>query len=143
MLACLFAVPVAIRIGIVAIRIVIIRRARIHGIEDDAQSRHRTAESKSRVRVKASFGVCPLRTTSKTPSVSAERITASVAAMTGGESITMNLYRRRNSVIASRIRWEESKSAGLGGTGPVVNALKLLIAGCGVITSSRLETPAR
>ena len=114
-----------------------------HGIQHHAKNRHFTAASRSRVRVKASLGVSPLRTTSKTPSVSAERITASVAAITGGESITMNLKRRRNSAIASRMRWEESKSAGLGGTGPVVSAERLLIVGCGMISFIEVETPAR
>ena len=57
--------------------------------------------------------------------------------------MTINLKRCRSSTIASRIRCEESKSAGLGGTGPVVIAARLLIVGCGIVTSSRVETPAR
>ena len=60
-----------------------------------------TLTSSSRARVNASLGVSPLRTTSNTPSVWTERMTASVAAMIGGESITTNLYFFRNSAMAS------------------------------------------
>src|SRR3989449_8463 len=67
-------------------------------------SRHLTLVRRSRERVKASLGVWPLRTTSKTPSACTERMTASVAAMTGGESMTMNLYFARSSAMASVIR---------------------------------------
>src|SRR5581483_6301967 len=96
-----------------------------------------------RARVKASLGVSPLRTTSKTPSACTERITASVAAMMGGESMTMNLYLVRSSAMASANLWEESKSAGLGGRGPVGIAARLGIAGWGRVTRSKRETPER
>src|SRR5271155_19771 len=104
---------------------------------------HLTLTSKSRVRVKASLGVSPLRTTSRTPSVWTDRITASVAAMTGGESITTNLNFVRSSAIASANLWEDNKSAGLGGSGPVGIAARLGMSGCGTVTRSRLETPAK
>jgi len=84
------AIP-AVGIWVVAIGVVIVRRARIHRIEQDSQHRLLTPPSKSCIRVKASFGVSPLRTTISTPSARTQRITASVAAMMGGESITMNL----------------------------------------------------
>src|SRR6201999_331328 len=90
-----------------------------------------------------SFGVSPLRTTITTPSALTDRITASVAAMTGGVSMTMNLNLVRNSTSASARRCDESRSAGLGGRGPVGIADKFGIAGCCTVTRSRLETPAR
>src|SRR5215471_5205694 len=105
--------------------------------------RHFTLVSKSRVRVNASLGVSPLRTTNKTPSACTDRITASVAAMIGGESITINLNFVRSSAIASESLCEDSKSAGLGGSGPVGITMKFGIAGWGTVTRSRLETPAR
>ncbi len=74
--------------------------------------------------------VCPLRTTISTPSDWTERITASVTAMMGGVSITMNLNFLRNSAMASAMRWEESRSAGLGGNGPVGMAERFSTAGC-------------
>src|SRR5580704_18231010 len=104
---------------------------------------HFTLTSKSRVRVKASLGVSPLRTTRRTPSVWTERMTASVAAIMGGESITTNLNLVRNSAMASANLLEDNKSAGFGGSGPVGIAARLGISGCGTITRSRLETPAR
>ena len=70
-------------------------------------------------------------------------MTASVAAMTGGESITINLNRCRSSAIASRMRWDESRSAGLGGTGPVVSASRLLIVGMREDDFVQIDTPAR
>ena len=91
MLAVLFAVPVTICVWIVAIGIVVVRRAGIDGIQYYSQQPAANRGEQIARPVKASFGVSPLRTTSNTPSVSAERITASVAAITGGESITMNL----------------------------------------------------
>src|SRR5439155_15739700 len=112
-------------------------------LRNTPRRRHLTLLSKSRVRVKASLGVEPLRTTRSTPSVCTERITASVAARIGGESIIINLYLVRSSAMASTSLWEESKSAGLGGSGPVGIATRLGIAGCGTETRSRLETPAR
>jgi hypothetical protein len=102
-----------------------------------------TLVSRSRARVKASFGVSPLRTTSRTPSACTETITASVAAMIGGESITMNLYWLRSCRMASASLWEDSRSAGFGGSGPVGIATRFGIAGWGTVTRSRLETPAR
>src|SRR5216117_3304704 len=81
--------------------------------------RHLTLFRRSRVRVKASLGVSPLRTTRSTPSACTERITASVAAIMGGESMTINLNFVRSSAMASTSLWEESKSAGFGGSGPV------------------------
>src|ERR1700691_2782498 len=78
-----------------------------------------------------------------TPSAFTERITASVAAITGGVSMTMNLNFVRSSVMASASRWDESRSAGLGGSGPVGIAERFGIAGCCTVTRSRLETPAR
>src|SRR6267143_5508840 len=105
--------------------------------------RHFTLDSRSRVRAKASFGVSPLRTTRSTPSARTERITASVAAMIGGESMTINLNLVRNAAIASASLCEESKSAGFGGNGPVGIAARFGIAGCGTVTRSKLETPAR
>src|ERR1700675_1060571 len=104
---------------------------------------HFTLTSKSRVRVKASLGVSPLRTTSRTPSVWTDTMTASVAAMTGGESITTNLNLVRNSAMASANLCDDNKSAGLGGNGPVGIAARLGMEGCGTVTRSRLETPAR
>ena len=95
------------------------------------------------MRVKASLGVSPLRTTRSTPSACTERITASVAAMTGGESMTMNLYLVRNSAMASVSLCEDNRSAGFGGRGPVGIAARLGIAGCGTVTRSSEETPAR
>src|ERR1700744_6044826 len=105
--------------------------------------RHFTLINRSRVRVKASLGVSPLRTTMTTPSAFTERITASVAAITGGVSMTMNLNFVRNAVIAAGSRWDESRSAGFGGNGPVGIAERFGIAGCCTVTRSRLETPAR
>src|ERR1700674_2522060 len=105
--------------------------------------RHFTLLSRSRVRVNASLGVSPLRTTSRTPSTCTERITASVAAIIGGESRTINLNLVRSSAMASASLWEESKSAGFGGKGPVGIAARLGIVGGGTVTSSRLDTPAR
>src|SRR5260370_6966765 len=98
--------------------------------------RHITLLSRSRVRVKASLGVSPLRTTSKTPSACTERITASVAAMTGGESMTINLNLLRSSAIPSANLYEDSKSAGFGGIGPVGMATKFGIVGVGTNTQS-------
>src|SRR5260370_15876840 len=95
---------------------------------------HFTLLSKSRVRVKASLGVSPLRTTRSTPSTCTERMTASVAAMTGGESMTINLYLERSSAMASTSLWEESRSAGFGGRGPVGMAARLGIGGGGMET---------
>src|SRR5215472_17277062 len=105
--------------------------------------RHFTLLSRSRGRVKATLGVSPLRTTSRTPSACTERITPSVAAMIGGESSTVNLNFLRSSVIASASLFEDSKSAGFGGSGPVGIATRLGMAGCGTDTRSKLETPAR
>src|SRR5438046_6214691 len=102
-----------------------------------------TLVSRSRVRVKATLGVSPLRTTSSTPSACTERITASVATMIGGESSTINLNFERSSTMASASLCEESRSAGFGGRGPVGMATRLGIAGCGIDTRSRLDTPAR
>src|SRR5260370_37891392 len=104
---------------------------------------HLTLLSKSRVRVNASLGVSPLRTTRRTPSAFTERITASVAAMMGGESMTMNLNLVRSSAMASSSLCEESRSAGLGGGGPVGIAERLGIAGCWMVTRLRLEAQAR
>src|SRR2546427_13255018 len=70
-------------------------------------------------------------------------MTASVAAMIGGESITMNLYCERSSQMAAANLCEASRSAGLGGMGPVGMAARLVTAGCGIVIKSRLETPAR
>src|SRR5260370_16172427 len=70
-------------------------------------------------------------------------MTASVAAMTGGESMTINLYLERSSAMASTSLWEESRSAGFGGRGPVGMAARVGIEGCGLETRSRLDTPAR
>src|ERR1035441_9627345 len=103
---------------------------------------HFTPASRSRVRTKASLGVSPLRTTISTPSTSTERMTASVAAMIGGESITMNLYRDLSSAISSVNRREDNKSAGLGGIGPVGIAARFVIAGCGTVIRSKEEKPA-
>src|SRR5438132_10964757 len=91
--------------------------------------RHLTLLSKSRVRVKASLGVAPLRTTRSTPSVCTERITASVAARIGGESMIINLYLVRSSAMASTSLWEESKYGGLGGSEMVGRVPSLGIAG--------------
>src|ERR1700730_7728126 len=104
---------------------------------------HFTLTSKSRVLVNASFGVSPLRTTNNTPSLSTDKITASVAAITGGESITMNLNLFRSSAIASATLCDDKRSAGLGGKGPVGMAARFGIVGCGTITRSRLDAPAK
>src|SRR6202011_2053445 len=104
---------------------------------------HFTLTNKSRVLVKASLGVSPLRTTNSTPSVCTDKITASVAAITGGESITINLNLFRNSTMASATLCDDSRSAGLGGSGPVGIAAKLGMVGCGTMTESRLDAPAR
>src|ERR1700716_541988 len=104
---------------------------------------HFTLTSKSRVLVNASLGVSPLRTTSNTPSVCTDTITASVAAITGGESITINLYFFLNSTIASANLWEDNKSAGFGGSGPVGIAARFGMVGCGTVTNSKLDAPAR
>src|SRR5437879_11954603 len=93
--------------------------------------------------MKPSFGVSPLRTTITTPSTSTERITPSVAAINGGESMTMNLYSCRSIETASLSRREESRSAGFGGTGPGGMAARLVIAGWGKGTSAGEEYPAR
>src|SRR5436309_15690118 len=105
--------------------------------------RHFTLLRRSRVRVKASLGVSPLRTTSKTPSVCTETITSPVAAMTGGESITINLYFVRISVMASANLWDDKSSAGFGSSGPVGIAARLGIVVCGTVTRSRHDTHAR
>src|SRR5258708_38443679 len=89
---------------------------------------HFTLLSKSRVRVNASLGVSPLRTTRRTPSACTERITASVAAMMGGESMTINLYLVRSSAMTSTSLREESKSAGFGGRDTVGLATMLGVA---------------
>src|SRR6202047_5690228 len=104
---------------------------------------HFTLISKSRVLVNASLGVSPLRTTNNTPSVCTDKITASVAAITGGESITINLNLFRSSAMASATLCEDNRSAGLGGSGPVGIAARFGIVGCGIITRSRLDGPAR
>src|ERR1019366_6772370 len=104
---------------------------------------HFTPAKRSRVRVNASFGVSPLRTTSNTPSTTTERITASVAAIIGGESITTNLYRKRRSAMSSASLLEDNKSAGLGGIGPVGIAERFVIAGCSTVIRSSEDTPAR
>ena len=81
------------------------------------------------MRVNASLGVSPLRTTSSTPSAWTERITASVAAMIGGESITTNLYFFRSSAMASTSLCDDKRSAGFGGSGPVGIAARFGITG--------------
>src|ERR1700681_2051770 len=104
---------------------------------------HFTLISKSRVLVNASFGVSPLRTTNNTPSVCTDKITASVAAITGGESITINLKLFLSSAMASATLWDDSRSAGLGGSGPVGIAAKFGTVGCGTTTAAKLDAPAR
>ena len=49
-------------------------------------------------------------------------MTASVAAMMGGESITTNLYLVRSSAMASASLCEDSRSAGFDGSGPAGEA---------------------
>src|SRR5260370_12700324 len=104
---------------------------------------HYTAAKRSRVRVNAALGVSPLRTTSNTPSTRTERITASVAAIIGGESMTTNLYRVRSSAMSSVNLRDDNKSAGFGGMGPVGIAARFVIAGCGTGIKSSDGTLAR
>src|ERR1035437_11011785 len=71
-----------------------------------------------RARVTAPRTVAPLSTTKTTPSTKVDRIIASVTGSTGGESITTNLKRLRNSLNIDSMAEEESSWAGLGGVGP-------------------------
>ena len=77
LLGVLAAVPAGMRI--VAIRIVVVRGVGIHSIQYHIERWHLTLTSRSRVRVKASFGVSPLRTTRRTPATCTDKMTASVA----------------------------------------------------------------
>jgi hypothetical protein len=84
--------PRILRIRIVPIRIVVVRRSGIHCIQNDTQEMALDAEEQvagACERLLRSFS--PLRTTRRTPSALTGRITASVAAIIGGESLTMNL----------------------------------------------------
>src|SRR5436305_14035701 len=65
-----------------------------------------------------SRGVLPPPTTKITPSTSVANIRLSERLSSGGESNTTNLYSRDASRSSARMYSEESKSAGLGGTGP-------------------------
>src|ERR1700682_6828767 len=104
---------------------------------------HFTLTNKSRVLVKASLGVSPLRATNSTPSVWTDKITASVAAITGGESITINLNLFRSSAMASATLCDDNRSAGLGGSGPVGIAAKFGMVGRGTINRNTPDAPAR